>query len=149
MPQNAKYLKIYHHWDGYTSGLGATLNEHYKDYDTILNLLTMGDMSSINDTITSYQGWRNEKTPPHFLGDYATISKWNAKKEKWEKRREKMTDKNGILKADKAICEEYAYLFDGENWLVAFYGWDEKTEKSYCTGWLDLADVLEKGEDAF
>ena len=149
VPQDAKYLKIYHHWDGYTTGVGATLNEHYKDYDTILNLLTMGDMSSINGTITSYQGWRNENTPPRFFGDKVKVRHWDSKKDKVVIRTEKITDKNGMLKADKAICEEYAYLFDGEKWWVAFYGWDDKKNKHYCTGWLDLAEVLEKGENAF
>ena len=77
VPQDAKYMRIYHHWDGYVTGVGDTLNRYFKDYDTILNLLAMGDMSSINDRITSYQGWRNEDTPPKFLGDTAISQRWN------------------------------------------------------------------------
>ena len=149
VPKDAKFMRIYHHWDGYTSGVGATLNEYYKDYDTILNLLAMGDMSSINEKVTSYQGWRNENTPPQFFGDKVKVKHYNYEKGKSVTRTQKITDKNGQLIAEKAIREEYAYLFDGEKWWVAFYGWNEKTEKSYCTGWLDLAEVLEKGEDAF
>ena len=144
VPKDAKFMRIYHHWDGYTSGVGATLNEYYKDYDTILNLLAMGDMSSINDRITSYQGWRNEDTPPKFLGDTAISKRWNKKKGKSVERVVKITTKNGKLSAKYAIREEYAYLFDGEKWLVSFFRYNEKTNKYRCTGWLNLARVLKR-----
>lgn len=142
VPKDAKFMRIYHHWDGYVTGVGKTLIEHYKDYDTILNLLAMGDMSTINETITSYQGWRNEDTPPQFFGDKMKVSRWSTTKEKWVTRTEKITDKNGNLDSKKAICEEYAYLFDGKKWWVSYYKWNEKTQKSRCTGWLDLAEEV-------
>lgn len=142
VPKDAKFMCIYHHWDGYVTGVGRTLIEHYKDYETILNLLAMGDMSTINETITSYQGWRNEDTPPQFFGDKKKVSRWSTTKEKWVTRTEKMTDKNGNLDSKKAICEEYAYLFDGEKWWVSYYKWNEKTQKSRSTGWLDLAEEV-------
>jgi outer membrane biogenesis lipoprotein LolB len=55
-----------------------------------------------------------------------------------------MTDKNGNLDSKKAICEEYAYLFDGEKWWVAYYRYNEKTDKYVHTGWLDLESELKR-----
>ena len=144
VPKDAKFMRIYHHWDGYVTGVGKTLIEHYKDYDTILNLLAMGDMSSINGTITSYQGWRNENTPPQFLGDKEKVRRWSKTKKELVTRTEKTTDKDGNLDSKKAICEEYAYLFDGEKWWVSYYEWNDKTQKSRCTGWLNLESELKR-----
>lgn len=62
-----EYMEIYHHWDGYPDGVGETLLTEFNDYDSILNLMLMGDMSSIvGNSVCSYHGWRNEDTPPHF-----------------------------------------------------------------------------------
>ena len=38
---------IYCHWDGYPSGVGATLLEHYQDPEKIDRLLTLGDISGL------------------------------------------------------------------------------------------------------
>lgn len=58
-------VSIYHHWDGYPDGVGVTLMKHYNDYEKVLNLMLMGDASTINpdsdtDKITFYNYWRNE-----------------------------------------------------------------------------------------
>ena len=98
IPENANYIGIYHHWDGYPEGVGATLKRDYTDYDKILNLLMMGDMSSINDGVTSYQGWRNEDTPPRFI-------------------------KSKTLPPRKAVQEEYAYLFKNGEWKKIIEGY--------------------------
>lgn len=76
IPQNAEYIGIYHHWDGYITGVGETLLESYTDYDTILNLLIMGDISTINDGVTSYQGWRNEDCPARIITPKTKVSHW-------------------------------------------------------------------------
>lgn len=38
---------IYCHWDGYPSGVGATLLEHYQDPEKIDRLLSLGDISGL------------------------------------------------------------------------------------------------------
>ncbi len=43
--------QIYCHWDGYISGVGATLFEHYDTPEKVNELLSQGDASSIDKTI--------------------------------------------------------------------------------------------------
>ena len=42
---------IYCHWDGYPEGVGATLHEHYTETETIANLMALGDLAALGDTI--------------------------------------------------------------------------------------------------
>ena len=153
IPQDAEYIGVYHHWDGYITGVGQTLLESYTDYDTILNLLIMGDLSSINGGVTSYQGWRNEDCPARIITPKTKVSRWVKYKEpkfvtneygikgRYVKR---AIMKKGALDSKGALREEYAYLFDGEKWWVAYSRYNEKTDKYVHTGWLDLESELKR-----
>ena len=57
---NELWLGIYCHWDGYPEGVGAKLLQSYNTYETILNLVLLGDCSSIVNDVISYHNWRNE-----------------------------------------------------------------------------------------
>ena len=97
---NGKFACIYHHWDGYPEALGKTLLNEYNTYAKALNLITLGDISTINE----------EKIYPYFLrtGSY---------------------DKNESMLArvvdDEAALDEtgIVYLFRNGEW---FYS-DSKT----------------------
>ena len=39
-------VSVYHHWDGYPSWLGVTLNKHYNTDDSVKELIDGGNMSS-------------------------------------------------------------------------------------------------------
>jgi len=39
--------EIYSHWDGYISGVGSILLEHYKTPQSVAELLAQGDLSSL------------------------------------------------------------------------------------------------------
>jgi hypothetical protein len=101
----------YCHWDGYPEGVGATLNEHYQAAYKINQLVIQGDMSYVapecmphskahsfenpEDGVTVYYGRdRGEKNTD--AKEFDTIADWLD----W------YTDIN------------YAYLWDGRNWLV-------------------------------
>jgi len=43
--------EIYCHWDGYPECVGATLAEHYTDPEKVAQLLDLGDLSSLENTI--------------------------------------------------------------------------------------------------
>ena len=45
------FAAAYCHWDGGLWGVGFVLNEHYNDTDTILDLVALGDMSSLLTTV--------------------------------------------------------------------------------------------------
>lgn len=94
--ENKKYMGIYHHWDGYPSGVGLTLINEYKDREKIINLLSGGDASIIIDNVIQYHSWRNEN---------------------WEHVKPKFVDK--IIDD-----EDYLYLFKNGKWY--FKSWNSK-----------------------
>ena len=53
-PGGKEALMIYHHWDSYIEGLGATLFNEYNTYEDALNLVLGGDCSTINKTYFPY-----------------------------------------------------------------------------------------------
>ena len=142
IPTAAQYIGVYHHSDGYIGGVGKELLKNYKDYDAILNLLSMGDLSSMLDGVVSYRAWRNENAQPMLINKSSRVNKYDAEKCKWKK--EKMIDESGNLIAEKALREEYAYLFDGEKWWVSYFKYDKENNTRDRTDWLDLEDEYAK-----
>lgn len=60
---DGKIRSIYIHWDGYVSGVGHTLRDHYNTQDAADDLIHMGDCSSLTETLedsTFYHRDRNE-----------------------------------------------------------------------------------------
>ena len=45
------FASAYCHWDGGLWCVGQLLNKHYNDTDTILDLVALGDMSSLKETV--------------------------------------------------------------------------------------------------
>lgn len=45
------FASAYCHWDGGLWCVGELLNEHYNDTDTILDLVSLGAMSSLKETV--------------------------------------------------------------------------------------------------
>lgn len=141
--KNTDYIGVYCHSDGYISGVGKELIENYDTYDKVLNLLALGDLSSICGGARSYLSWRNEKgTETEEIDETCeriTYS-WKNENEHEEKKIPAIID--GKLNAEWAVKEEYAYLFDGENWYVAYYWFDNLTEKSILSEWKPLANEM-------
>ena len=90
-PEGKEALIVYHHWDGYPEGVGETLLEKYNDYDSALNLVLGGDISSI-------------------CGDYSPYALREG--EPWKYIKPKAVDK------DHPIQEEYDYMYDDGKWYV-------------------------------
>lgn len=44
--KDGSIVSVYHHWDGYPTGLGAHLVAHYSDIDDIRELIDGGDLST-------------------------------------------------------------------------------------------------------
>lgn len=55
-------------WDGYLSGVGNVLNEHYRSYEIVKDLLWLGELSSLNDspdtTVAYHRDYNEKMTPP-------------------------------------------------------------------------------------
>jgi hypothetical protein len=67
IPNDAKYVSVYVHWDGYEDGVGKELLNDYTNFNDIMeNIMCGGDCSCIG---TPYHAWRNEDfddTKPNF-----------------------------------------------------------------------------------
>ena len=50
-PTTGRYTSIYVHWDGYPTGVGLTLRDHYKTDEKVNFLLEQGDISSLHETV--------------------------------------------------------------------------------------------------
>jgi hypothetical protein len=96
------FASAYCHWDGGLWYVGEVLNEHYNDTDTILDLVALGDMSSLKETV--------EET--------ATDEK-NAYKESGGEV-ELKTEENVFI---PSCGEEFLYVWDTnqEMWFVGTY----------------------------
>lgn len=71
------YLGVYCHFDGYPSGVGVELRKKFTTYESVLNLILLGGLVSIIDTIEIYHNWRNEdRTIAVVQGDRPPFYKW-------------------------------------------------------------------------
>jgi hypothetical protein len=126
------FASAYCHWDGGLWCVGGMLEEHYNDTDTIMDLVALGDMSSLKETV--------EET--------ATDEK-NAYKEQGGQVEMKTATEVFI-----ASCgEEYLYVWDAkqEKWFVGTYYTSTPNWRSLKVAVQEfLAEVPEKtifGED--
>jgi hypothetical protein len=44
---DGRYMSIYAHWDGHPGTRGPILTENYTEYDSVMALMNMGDVSSL------------------------------------------------------------------------------------------------------
>ena len=113
---------IYCHWDGYPEHNGTILNEFYKDSAKIRSLMALGNLSSLAAEIGAEHPFDRDYTNPELnlydnwcmaygrdRGELDQEAKTHANIEQWIDYRE------------GSWCE-YAYLWDGQNWLVHSMG---------------------------
>ena len=95
---DGRYMSIYAHWDGHPGTRGPILTEHYSDYDIVLSLMNMGDVSSLGVNFMNtifYNRDRHEELNYSLHDDYKALL------------REYHSD------------EEYIYIFEkGIGWSV-------------------------------
>lgn len=51
-------MSIYCHWDGYPSHNGLYLSQGFKTLDEVLDLMSLGDLSSLGTSINAHDGTR-------------------------------------------------------------------------------------------
>jgi hypothetical protein len=100
---------IYCHWDGYPEGVGATLREHYTATETITNLMALGDLSALGDTIGTQKKFTTAALNAECLaygrdrGETGVEARTHGSAEAW------VSDRRG------SHCE-YGYLWNGITW---------------------------------
>jgi hypothetical protein len=113
------FTSIYCHWDGYPSGVGKTLRDHYKDEAKVKQLIALGDLSSLGAEIGTKHNFDNN--PEGECNAY--------KRDRREKDVDAMTSADfEVLTALTQECGgEYLYVFKGGGWYcaeggIAFFG---------------------------
>lgn len=115
---------IYCHFDGYITGVGATLYENYQDVDKLNKLIDLGDISSLKETVettAAYARDRGERREETKAEDY----------------------KNGLelLGAGRTRGVDYIYAYNTHTspryWVVNKVG---------TIGWRDLSEELNKAQ---
>jgi hypothetical protein len=91
----------YSHWDGYPSGVGKTLLDHYQDRDKVEALVALGYVSSLKDTVEETAADAANKGKP--ANDTSAETYFERATDGWE---------------------EYAYLFRQGVWFVVAIGGD-------------------------
>ena len=108
--EDGSIKSIYCHWDGYPSGVGAKLAVHYRQREKVLELISLGDISSLDEEVSPI-GTHSFDNPQAGV----TVAYHRDRGEKLSPAREdKDTDhfcKRGF--------EEYGYIFTKENeWTI-------------------------------
>lgn len=91
-----KVKAIYCHWDGYLSGVGVGLLENYTDTEKVAELIALGGISSLRETIgeTAKEAYGGESDKPR---EFESVNDW-------------LTNFNS--------GEEFAYLYEeGKGWV--------------------------------
>lgn len=100
---------IYCHWDGYPSGVGANLQEHYTTAEKIDQLFALGDLSVLGAQIGSKKDFDTSVLNDECLaygrdrGEHGVAAKVH----------ETYVD---FINSRAAQGCEFAYLWNGANW---------------------------------
>ena len=115
--ESTEVIRIYHHWDGYPSGVGRTLFEEFNSYEKAINLIAFGDASTINGTdAVFYNSWREGEDWKH------TKPRQYTSEQAYE----------------ESCDEDYAYLFKDGKWYVKNCWSDEDKD------WKAVEEAIEK-----
>ena len=89
-----QFIGVYCHWDGYPDGgVGDELKTHFKDYNSVLNLILGGSCSTINNGVVRHYANRQQE-------------KWNYLVPSQGK------SQTELARVGRSSWAEYAYVFD-------------------------------------
>ena len=114
---------VYCHWDGYPSNNGAILNQHYTDPNKIVELITLGGISSLRPEIGVKHPFSQFECKD---GEYDEAAYENMTTFYHRDRGEELDVR--VFKDAVDFVEnfdmgvEYYYLWNGQEWLVNAYG---------------------------
>lgn len=112
MLENGTIKHSYCHWDGYPTGVGKTLVEHYSNIEKVKELLTFGDMSFLAPNITP-NGFHNFDNPEKDVTLF-----YNRDRGEMNDVDSVTTSMNEYLSAKYSSGIDYLYLLKDGNWLL-------------------------------
>lgn len=110
--QDGKIVSVYCHWDGYVANNGKILLENYADISKIEALVALGSISSLGEQIGEVQDFMDRDT----------------QKDEWtlfysrDRGEELSIQEYDDIPSWIDDMEEYAYLWNGTEWLVNDHG---------------------------
>jgi hypothetical protein len=126
---------IYCHSDGYLSGVGATLREHYTTFKKIKELVMLGDLSLLGQHLAPPSGIEHYFDYPR-RAPGVTVA---YHRDRGEKGCESVLAKNEAAFLAIDSNQEYSYLWKNEKWYV----WDHAHELSTTGGELTAEMIAE------
>jgi len=116
--EDGKIRSVYAHWDGYPECNGKILLDNYKNIEKIKALIELGSISSLGSEIGEQQDFNNRET----------------QNKEWTLAYHRDRGEELVIREYNDIpswiddMEEYAYLWNGREWLVIDHGErDDKT----------------------
>ena len=109
---DGKIVSVYCHWDGYVANNGKILLENYADISKIEALVALGSISSLGEQIGEVQDFNDRDT----------------QKDEWtlfysrDRGEELSIQEYADIPSWIADMEEYAYPWNGTEWLVNDHG---------------------------
>jgi hypothetical protein len=107
-----KIRSVYCHWDGYVANNGKILLENYTTTDKVAALVALGSISSLGTE----------------LGEQQDFDDRNSQKDEWtlayhrDRGEQLVVNEYDDIPSWIADMEEYAYLWNGKEWLVNDHG---------------------------
>ena len=119
---------VFHHWDGYPTGVGQTLRDHYsKSHALVECIMTLGNIETlrenINETETHAKNRIAQGLSP-YLEDNAIEG----------------NSVEDLLKTPDMMCIEFAYYWDGEDWFCVDLA---SEEHQLWSGWVGLTTAID------
>jgi len=107
-----KIRSVYCHWDGYVANNGRILQENYQDQAKIEALIALGSISSLGAELGEQQDFNDRSTQKDDWTLFYTRDRGE----------ELSVQEYDDIPSWIADMEEYAYLWNGEQWLVNDHG---------------------------
>lgn len=114
--EEEKYESIYCHWDGYPECNGVILYNHYNNPERVKELISLGDLSSLNVFINP-----DERLGEHTFNNPQPNTCVFYGRDRGEKDVEFGTFDTLREAINRGCGEEYAYVYENNEWRICDY----------------------------
>ncbi len=128
---NGQTTGIYCHFDGYPSGVGATLAAHYTTPEKIAALIALGSLSVLAENVAPAEGQAHSFDRK---AEGVTVAYHRDRGEEFDGGETKAAE--DFMRDPPDFGQDYTYVHDGEQWMI-----------KGCGKWRPLLDVLAESHD--
>ena len=138
-PETRMISMIRVHWDGYISGVGRVLNNHYTDVNKIKELIALGSLSSVHECVAP--------TPDDVTHSYETPTEGVTvayTRDRGDKQQLDSVYNDFTEYMSTSHLEEFNYLFKDNKWVVFEHGYGGYVPKQNKFVELETALIAEQ-----